>query len=136
MSEPIEDLDAQMSRYEGDFLESADLMQSPPVTVVIEKVTPPMVEKDAAKKPIKHPILDLKGAKKRFVTGKTNERLIKAIHGKKASGWIGKSITLCVRYLPEAFGEKNVPTLRVQLPPGVAMPMQCRKFYGEEKPRN
>jgi hypothetical protein len=128
-------LDAAMARYEGHFIESADLMQRS-VTLTINGVVPPGVEKDknGKGKVIEKAILSFDKTSKRFILGKTNERILKAIHGKKASGWIGKPVTLCVRYLPEAFGEKWVPTCRVMPPSNVPLPMNCRKHFGLAKP--
>jgi hypothetical protein len=126
-------LDAAMARFEGHFVESADLM-SKQVTLTIAGVVPPNTEADAKKKLINRPILSFNKTSKRLILGKTNERIIRAIHGPKASGWLGKAITLSVRYLPEAFGEKNVPTVRVVPPVGIPLPMNCRKHYGMETP--
>jgi hypothetical protein len=128
-------LDAAMAKFEGDFVEAADLMQRS-VTLTISGVVPPNVEKDRGGKGklIDKPIFSFEKAAKRFICGKTNRRIIQAIHGKKASQWIGKTVTLGVRYLKEAFGEKNVPTVRVLPPPGVPIPMSARKFFGSEHP--
>lgn len=130
-----DDLDVQMARFEGNFIESADLMQKQ-ATLTIEGVVPPMVEKDknGQGKPIDKAIISFRGTTKRLIVGKTNERIIKAIHGKKASGWIGKQIKIGVRFLREAFGEKNVPTVRVIPPPEIPLPMAARKFFGAESP--
>lgn len=124
-------LDAAMARFEGHFVESADLMTRQ-VTLTINGIVPPNTEKDKDGKgrPIDKPILSFDKTSKRFIAGKTNQRIIRAIHGAKASGWLGKQITLGVRYLPEAFGEKWAPTVRVIPPEGVPLPMSVRKFYG------
>lgn len=122
-------------RFEGDFVESADLMRCPPVTKTIKAVVKPGSEKCANKRVIDRPIIEFEGSSKRFICSKTNERLIKAIYGPKTSEWAGKQVTLMVRYLIEAFGEPDVPTLRIVLPRGIPMPFSVRKWYGSEKPR-
>jgi hypothetical protein len=128
-------LDAAMARFDGPYLESSDLTQRM-VTLTISGVIPPGVEKDKGGKgkTIDKPMICFEKAAKRLILGRTNERIIKAIHGKKASGWIGKAVTLCVRYLPEAFGQTNVPTIRVMPPSNVPLPFNCRKHFGEAEP--
>lgn len=119
-------------RYVGNFIESSDMMTVPPVRLTIAGVTPPNTKSDSAGKVIKQPIIAFKETDKALVCGKTNIRCIKADHGSKPESWIGKTITLTVRYLREAFGEKNVPTLRII--PNNPVPMGARKFMGYEKP--
>jgi hypothetical protein len=133
-TDDMKSLDDAMAKFEGNFLESADLMHDPPVRVVISAVAPPNTERDSAKKLIDKPILDFQGAKKRFILGKTNKRILKAWHGKKASGWIGKEIVIGVRYLKESFGQKNMPTLRIIPPKDVPLPKAARDFFGQETP--
>lgn len=129
-----DDIDTKMAKYEGNFLESSDLMHSPPVTVVIADVKPPNTEKSADGRKIDKPILVFEKATKWFVCGKTNIRILKAWHGKKPSSWIGRQVTIGVRYLKAAFGESNVPTLRIIPPNTVPLPMSARKWFGRETP--
>ncbi len=135
-SDEAKKLDAAMSRFEGNFIESADLMQRQ-VTLTISGVVPPGVERDknGKGKEIDKPILSFERTEKRFILGKTNKRILTAIHGKRASEWIGKKVTLCVRYLPEAFGEKWVPTARIMPPSNIPLPMNCRKHFGYAAPQ-
>lgn len=132
------ELDAACAKYEGDYLESADLMHRPPCVLQIAEVVPPCVEKDATKRLIDKPIFRFEKATKRMIMGKTNQRIVKAIHGNKASGWIGQTVTIGVRYidLPEALGGKDCPTLRVIPPDGVPIPVSARRWYGTEKPKH
>lgn len=130
----LNELDSAMARFEGDFVESADLMQGPPVTLRIAGIVPPETETDAGGKIITKPIIAFEKARKRFVMGKTNERILKAIHGKKASAWIGKDITISVRYLRKAFEQENVPTLRIVIPDGMPVPFNVKKHYGKATP--
>lgn len=119
-------------KFTGDFLESADLMQAGKVKVVIEAVIPPGTEKSADGRVIDKPILKFQGSGKRMVCGKTNIRNIKADYGGKVAEWVGKEITLQVRYLERAFGEQNVPTLRII--PTSPIPFASRKHMGKEQP--
>lgn len=127
-----ESLDEQMAKYEGDFLEAADLMRAPgPVEVEISAVVGPGVEKDARKKLIERPILSFTNKHKRLILGKVNARNMRAMFGIKASGWVGKRIKLCVTY-GDWFGQKNVPTIRIVC--DVPMPWASRQHYGRETP--
>lgn len=131
---PTPNIDSECARFEGPYVESADLIHGKPVTVTISEVIPPNTERAADKRLIDKPILAFSNAKKRFICGKTNVRIIKAMYGKKPSEWIGKTITIGVRYLKHAFGEVNVPTLRVIPPPGTHIPMGARRFFGKATP--
>lgn len=122
------------TKFEGNFVESSDLMKSGAVSLKIKKVHGPNTIKAADGRLIDKPIIEFDGAGKSMIIGRTNERLIKAQHGGKASEWIGKEITIAVRYLREAFGERNVPTLRVILPSNIPSPYACRKHLGQEQP--
>jgi hypothetical protein len=130
------DLDAAMSKFEGNYIESSDLMHGH-ATLTIAGVVPPNTDKDkdGKGKLIDKPILSFERTTKRLIIGRTNERILKAIHGRKASGWIGKQITLGVRYLAEAFGEKNVPTIRIIPPADVPLPMSARNHFGTAEPK-
>lgn len=134
VAEHAASIDRECARFEGEYVESADLMGGAPVTLVVKDVIPPNTEKSADGRLVDKPIIVFEGARKRFVMGKTNERIVKAMHGRKPSQWIGKSVTLGVRYLKSAFGENNVPTVRVIPPAGVAIPFAARKHYGSDKP--
>lgn len=120
-------------RFEGDFLESADLMQIKSVSLEILGATEPNTEKAADGRLIDKPIIGFKGTPKRMILGKTNVRNIKAEHGAKPSEWAGKRITIEIRYLKKAFGETNIPTLRV-IPQTVPIPFASRKHMGQPEP--
>lgn len=134
------DLNEKMERYEGKFLQAADLMKSPPITVIIADVVAPNTDTDANKKLIDRPILTLKSPKsgkiagKRFIVNTTNKTLLKAMISTKATEWIGHEITLGVRYLKKAFGESNVPTIRIIPPAGFSVPFGSRKHMGSAEP--
>ena len=127
--------DAEMEKYEGNYLESADLMSRPPVTLVIAGWEPPNTVKAANGKLIDKPILSFEGTKKQMILNQTNKTLLKAMFGTKASGWVGHPVTIGVRYLAKAFKEKDVPCLRIVLPEGVPWPSGVRPFMGTEKPQ-
>lgn len=128
----MSDIDEQMAKYEGEFLEAADLMRATgDVDVEISAVVAPGVEKDARKKLIERPILSFTGKHKRLILGKVNTRILRAMFGVKASSWVGKRIKLCVRY-GDWFGQKDVPTIRIVCE--VPMPWGSRQHYGREQP--
>lgn len=120
--------------YKGDFIESSDLMATAAVRLRIAEVFAPGTQKCATGRDIDRPVLTFVHVEKRWVVSKTNERLLKAIFGPKTTAWIGQDITLGVRYLREAFGERNVPTVRVIMPDGIPMPYAARKHYGFATP--
>lgn len=130
------DIDQKMSgRFEGRFLDALDIMAAKKdVTVTITDIVAPDTERDAKNKLIDKAILSFKGASKRFILTKINEKILKAIHGKAPSKWIGKEITLTVRYLKEAFNEENLPAIRIVPPPDMPLTFAMRKHYGKSTP--
>lgn len=131
--------DAINARYEGDFVEAAELMSvKGGVKVLIESVVAPNTEKDARKKLIDKPILVIKGGtrNKKLIVGKTNWKVLVAMFGKRSSGWIGKEITIAARYLPasKGFGQANCPCVRVIPPAGQPIPKGAMDFMGTAAP--
>lgn len=129
------DLDrAVRERYEGAFIDASDIMASGDITLTIAGVIAPGAEKDASGKIIDKALVAFEKAKKRLVLNKINEKIIAMMHGNKASEWAGKQIRLTVRYLDKAFGQANVPVVRVV--PGDDKPMtfSMRKKYGSATP--
>jgi len=126
--------EAMASQFTGNFLDASDLMASGNITLTISDVVAPNVEKDSTGKTINKPILSFQGAKKRLILNKTNAKVISMAHSKKASEWTGKKITLTVRWLESAFGQKNVPVIRVVPPEGTALTFGMRQKYGREQP--
>jgi hypothetical protein len=121
------------SAFECDFLDATDI---PPAgfTVTIAAVTPPGTERDKQGKNIDKAIVAFTGAKKRLILNKTNAKIIALAYGKKASEWIGKPVTLTVRYLEKAFGQKNVPVIRIVPDEKHPMTFGMRKNYGAAQP--
>ncbi len=140
-SEPVDETTAKAEAidesmremFEGNFIKADDILSSGPIVVTITEIVGPNKEKDAKGRLINRPILSFKGATKRLIVGKLNCRIIAMLHGKKASKWIGVSVTLGARYLKEAFGEKNVPTVRVIPPADKPLPFSMRVWFGSEK---
>ena len=126
--------EAMASQFTGNFLDASDLMASGNITLEISDVVAPNAEKDAAGKVINKAIVAFKGAKKRLILNKTNAKVIAMAHGKKASEWTGKKLTLTVRFLETAFGQKNVPVIRVVPPEGTSLTFGMRSKYGREMP--
>lgn len=130
-----ESIDEEMREmFEGNFLHSDDVMSSGPITLVISGVVAQNKEKDAAKRLINRPIVSFKGASKRLIVGKLNTSILGLLYGKKPSKWIGKSVTLVVTYLREAFGQKNVPTIRLATTDDKPLPFRLRAWYGSPVP--
>ena len=123
--------EAMASQFSGNFLDASDLPKGKTVVVTISDVVAPNVERDATKKMIDKAILSFSGKQKRLILNKTNAKIIKMSHG-EPSNWVGQKITLTVRLLAEAFGQKNVPVIRVVPPPGTNMTFGMRKKYGAE----
>lgn len=126
--------EAMASQYTGNFLDASDIMKRGTISLTISGVVAPGSERDASGKAIKPAIVSFEKAKKRLVLNKTNQKVIAMSHGSKASEWTGKQITLCVRYLAKAFGQSNVPVIRVVPPDGIPLPWGVRDKYGSEKP--
>lgn len=82
---------------------------------------------------VEHPVVYFTGAKKGFVLNRTNERICRLLHGKRFADWTGKEITLGVRFV-NAFGERNVPVIRILPPKGIPLPFGVRKWVGKERP--
>lgn len=130
--------DAVSERYEGNYVDAAELMACRGVKVLIESVIAPNTEKDARKKLIDKPLLVLKGGtkNKKLIVGKTNWKILVAMFGKKSSGWIGKEITIAARYLPKSqgFGQVNCPCVRIIPPQGHPIPKSAMDFMGTAQP--
>jgi len=125
--------DAVAQQFEGNFIDAADIQRAGQIELTIEAVIPPGTETDATGKTIDKPILAFKGARKRWILNKINARCLAILHGTKASGWIGKPVTLTVRWLQSAFGQQNVPTIRAKLPQS-KLTFAMRKHYGQDHP--
>lgn len=125
------DIDVQMAdQFTGNFLDASDIMANGNITLTISDVVGPNVDKDATGKTINKAIVAFKGAKKRLILNKTNAKVISMAHGKKPSLWIGKQVTLTVRWLRTAFGQDNVPVVRVVPPDGTSLTFGMRSKYG------
>lgn len=130
-----ETIDKDMeSMFQGNFMDASDIMGKGNVNVVIADVVAPNVDKDATGKVINRAIIAFKGKKKRFIVNKTNLKVIASIYGTKPSEWVDKTITLGVRYLEKAFGQRNVPTVRVIPPADKPLTFGMRRNFGSEKP--
>lgn len=129
------ELDSRMrAAFEGNFLDASDIMRSGNITLEIAGVTAPNDDKDATGKSIDKSILAFKGAKKRLILNKINLKIVASMLGNTASKWIGQKITLTVRYLDKAFGQRNVPVIRVVPDDMAKLTFGMRKNYGAEKP--
>lgn len=125
--------DGVRAQFEGDFLDATDIPAGG-FTVTIAAIVPPNTERDATKKVIDKTILAFDGARKRLILNKTNLKIIALMYGKKASDWVGKKVTLTVRYLEKAFGQTNVPVVRIVPAEDKPMTFGMRKNYGAAQP--
>lgn len=135
MTSTTTDLDAEMrSAFEGNFIDATDL-GGKDLTVTIDGIVAPKKEKDATGKLIDKTIISFKGAKKRMIANKTNVKILAMLFGNKASDWLGKPVTLTTRYLAEAFGQRNVPVVRVKCDTD-KLTFGMRKKYGTAAPNS
>ena len=82
-----------------------------------------LVEKDA---------IGFEGTDKMLVLNATNRRLIKIATGSsKPDGWIGKRIALYPVSI-NAFGQSNIPCIRIRIEDGKPVPFGVRKFLGKD----
>ena len=72
------------------------------------------------------------GTDKLLVLNKTNTRLLKIATGSsKPAGWIGKTVALYPVSI-NAFGQQNLPCIRVRVADGQPTPFGVRKFLGRD----
>lgn len=122
-------------RFEGNFLDANDIRATgKDFCLEIASVVGPNTERDATKKLIDKWIVGFKGAKKRLIVNNLNAKIIVQWHGEKSREWIGKKITLTVRWLKAAFGEKNVPVIRVVPRSDGDLTFGMRRNYGQAFP--
>ncbi|MBA2683779.1 MAG: hypothetical protein H0U66_04755 [Gemmatimonadaceae bacterium] len=81
------------------------------ITVTIESVKPGEIVGDGGKKS-KKPIVSFVGAKKKLAVNRTNMKIIGSLYGYKASGWVGKQVTLYPT--TTKFGNDTVECIRVR----------------------
>jgi len=96
------------------FLSGDDVPEGKEFTVTITDITKEKVFKPNTKKEEDEFIITFHETELRFIPNVTNCRAIASWHGNKVKGWIGKKITLYRHILPNCFGKKNVPCLRVK----------------------
>lgn len=127
---PIED----RVRFEGNFLDANDVRATGDISLEIAAATPPNTERDSQKKLIDKWIVAFKGAKKRLILNNINAKIIVQLHGDKSKAWVGKRITLTTRWLEKAFGQRNVPVIRVVPASEGDLTFGMRKNYGSPRP--
>lgn len=86
-------------------------------SLTIAKVIPPGAVKAADGTVIDRPIIEFEKAEKRFIVGKTNQRLITVHMGSKPEQWIGQRLTL-FPVKGDWFGVKDAIAVRVRVPEG------------------
>lgn len=119
--------------YEGPYIKAEDLMAiERPIRVEISEIVPENTEKDARGQVIDRKILRFKGAKKSLILNVMNYKVLKINHGPNPENWVGKQITLVIRW-GDYFGDHNLPVIRIH--PDKPMPKSLREKYGADKPK-
>jgi len=128
--------DVKQPQDEG-FLDSVDIgydtTGGKSVTVAIDHYKPAGEVKDASGTVVNKPVLYFAKAKKALILNRTNEKALILIHGKDRDKWQGQPVTLTVRFV-NAFGQSDVPTIRVEPPKGLPLTFGMRKWQGKAKP--
>jgi hypothetical protein len=113
------------------FIEALDLIaRGRDATLRVAGVIPAGKELDGAKRPIRKPILAFDRTDRRLILNKTAIDTLVLMFGSRASAWVGKSITLTVRLIDDAYGQDNLPVVRIVLPTNPPAPYSLRKRFG------
>jgi hypothetical protein len=124
-------------QHEG-FLQSDDIGYSneggKSYTLTIESVAKAGTVKDARGAVVDNEVVYFKGAEKGLVINRTNTRVLALLHGKDREKWKGKQVKLTVKFV-NAFGETDVPTIRIEPPNTIPLPFAVRKWQGRDKPK-
>lgn len=123
--------------YGPGFLHADDLIVNDKYVqakVVISAVHQPNTIKAANGRMIPNTVLEFSGKDKRLVLcSKTNHYCVSWLSGSTdPEKWIGKEITLYPVVLQEAFGDPNVPAIRVRVPEHAAIPKKYRAHFGRD----
>lgn len=118
-----------------EFLYAEDLLQGGKwitCTLTISAVIPPGTIAGSDKKVIQNHVLEFEKTPKKLVLNNTNKRLCKVSTGEsRPENWPGHKIEIYPASI-NAFGEKNLPCLRIKLPTGKPAPFATRKFMGRD----
>lgn len=115
--------------YADDFVRDGKWCQ---FALTIKGIVPPNTIKAANKQMVDKVCLQFEEASKILAVNTTNERLLKMACGSaKSDNWVGKKVTFYPVSV-DAFGQTNVPALRVRLPKEVPMPFSARKQLGRD----
>jgi len=102
-------------------------------TVTIEKVIPENTIRAANKRLVEKPTMKFKESDKMLVLNTTNESLLRLQFGSSDyTKWVGKKVTIEPRRIAEAFGETDVPVIRVALPEDIPVPFRLRRHMGKK----
>jgi hypothetical protein len=128
----IEDLKIERDSrflYAEDFRVGEEWKQ---FTLTIAKVHGRGEFQSADKKTLDGYSLSFGATDKVFVLNATNQSLLTAQYGGNAKDWIGKPVTLYPVELTQAFGQRNVPALRVRVASDTLVPFGARKHMGRD----
>jgi hypothetical protein len=115
--------------YADDLVRDGKWIQA---TLTIKGVVPPNAIVGDNGKTIDKVCLTFEKTPKILALCTTNERLCRLNCGSgQSENWVGKSLTIYPSLI-DAFGEKDVPCIRVRLPKTIPVPFGTRKHMGRD----
>ena len=120
-------------QFSGNFVDASHLLMrgQTEVEVTIAEVLPPNTVQDAKGKQIDEPVIKFVETPRQFILGSNINKKVLSMkfQSTDTKDWLGLKITLVVRVLKEAFGQPNVPCLRVKCDPD-SLTFGMRRHYG------
>ena len=115
--------------YADDLLKDGKWVE---VKLTITRHVPGGTLTGADKSVVEHDAIGFEGTDKLLVLNKTNSRLLKIATGSsKPAGWIGKTVAVFPVSI-NAFGQQNLPCIRIRVKDGQPVPFGVRKFMGKD----
>lgn len=115
--------------YADDLLRDGQWIEA---TLTIAKFVPANSIKGANGQKVEKDAIGFDGTDKLLVLNATNRRLIKIATGSsKPEGWTGKKVTIYPVTI-NAFGQSEIPCIRIRIGSGQPIPFGVRKFLGHD----